>query len=407
MLNDLFTVNDCLKDDASFLFHNLSDNPLTQTDCVYSSAANFESFPKTNNAYIFSTFCLNMRSLCNSKNLDNLKCVLESMNFYPTVLGITETCSEENSHHPCSTELPNYAFFSKSTLKFKGGGAGLFICKNLTHWLHDDLSVFEEGCFESVFVDIKLGKFNIICGNVYRPPSNNSDLNNNFFNILSLVLGKLNREKKLVFLMGDFNRNLLDPDLQTDLFVDEMFSNGLFPLIDKPTRICTTATLLDNIWTNNYMHPCKSAIFTDPISDHFAVFQCTQLPVSTLRTSNTENIRIFKDDNIHCFQEMLDDVSWHKVCEQNDLDLAFRMFLEKIQTNYNEAFPIITRSLSHYMPNFVRCKMKNGPCTNDLYAKTISNHNWHITEFETTTKESLKQRNLNISENALLLVETT
>ena len=122
-----------------------------------------------------------------------------------------------------------------------------------------------------------------------------------------------------------------------------MFSNGLIPLFDKPTRISTTATLLDNIWTNNYMHPCKSAIFTDPISDHFAVFQCTQLPVSTLRTSNTENIRIFNDNNIHCFQEMLDDVSWHEVYEQNDLDLAFTMFLEKIQINFNEAFPIIIR----------------------------------------------------------------
>ena len=101
--------------------------------------------------------------------------------------------------------------------------------------------------------------------------------------------------------MGDFNRSLLDPDLQTDVFVDKMFSNGLFSLIDRPTRISTTATLLDDIWTNNYVHSCKSAIFTDPISDHSAVFQCTQLPASTLRIPNTENIRIFNVNNIHCF----------------------------------------------------------------------------------------------------------
>ena len=83
------------------------------------------------------------------------------------------------------------------------------------------------------------------------------------------------------------------------------------------------------------MHPCKSAIVTDPISDHFAVFQCTQLSVSTLRISNTENIRICNDNNIKRFQEMLDDISSHEVYEQNDLDLAFTMFLEKIQVNYN------------------------------------------------------------------------
>ena len=121
------------------------------------------------------------------------------MNFYPTVLGITETWLKENSRHSCTSELPNYAFFSKSRSKFKGGGVGLFICKNLTRWLRNDLSMFEEGCFESVFVEIKLGKFNIICGNVYRPPSNNSDLNNSFFNILSLVLSKLKREKTCLF----------------------------------------------------------------------------------------------------------------------------------------------------------------------------------------------------------------
>ena len=131
--------------------------------------------------------------------------------------------------------------------------------------------------------------------------------------------------------MGDFNRNLLDSHLQTDLFVDEMFANGLFPLIDKPTRISTTATLLDSIWTNNYTCSCKSAIFTDPISDHFAVHQCTQLPTFTLRISNAENVRIFNEANIYKFQGLLNEVSWDEVYEQDDLDLAFTTFLEILQ----------------------------------------------------------------------------
>ena len=255
VLNDLFAVNEPLNDDDSFSISNYSDDPLTKTDCKYSSAENFKFFLTTNNAYIFSTFCLNLRSLCNPKNLDNLKCVLESMSSYHTVIGITETWLKENSRDPC-TELSNYTFSSKCRSKSKGGGVGLFVRKNLTHWLRDDLSMFDEGCFESIFIEINLGKFNIICGNVYRPPFNDNALNHKFLEIFSLVLDKLKREKKLIFLMGDFNRNLLDPDLQTDFFLDEMFSSGLFPLIDKPTRISTTATLLHNIWTNNVrIHP--------------------------------------------------------------------------------------------------------------------------------------------------------
>ena len=342
VLNDLFVFDDCLKGDDSLLFHNSSADPLSGIDCKYTAADNVESFPKTLNTSTFSTFCLNIRSLCNTKNLDSLKCALESMNSYPTVIGITETWLKKNSRDPC-TELSNYAFFAKSRSKCKGGGVGLYIRKNLTHWLRDDLSMFEEGCFESIFVEINLGKFKIICGTVYRPPFTDSDLNTKFLDTLSLVLGKLKREKKLLFLMGDFNRNLLDPDLQTDLFLDEMFSCGLFPLIDKPTRISTTATLLDNIWTNNYIHPCKSAIVTDPISDHFAVFQSTLLPTSISHISNAENIRILNDTNLHRFQEMLEELCWEDVYEQIDPDPAFTMFLEKLQSKYNEAFPVITR----------------------------------------------------------------
>ena len=68
------------------------------------------------------------------------------MNSYPTTIGITETWLKENSRDPC-TDLPNYAFFSKCRSKSKGGDVGLFVRKNLTHWLRDDILTFEEGCF--------------------------------------------------------------------------------------------------------------------------------------------------------------------------------------------------------------------------------------------------------------------
>ena len=123
-----------------------------------------------------------------------------------------------------------------------------------------------------------------------------------------------------------------------------MFANGLFPLIDKPTRISTTATLLDNIWTNNYTCSCKSATFTDSISDHFAVYQCTQLPTSILRISSAKNVRIFNEVNIYKFQELSNEVSWNEVYEQVDLDLAFTTFLEILKIKYNEAFLIVIRN---------------------------------------------------------------
>ena len=120
------------------------------------------------------------------------------MNSYPTTIGITETWLKENYRDPC-TDLPIYAFFFRNVDRNPKGGVGLYVCKDLTHWWRDDTSTFEEGCFESVFFEIKPGKFNIMCSNVYRPPFSDSDLNIKFLDIPSLVLGKLKHEKNLSF----------------------------------------------------------------------------------------------------------------------------------------------------------------------------------------------------------------
>ena len=77
--------------------------------------------------------------------------------------------------------------------------------------------------------------------------------------------------------MGDFNFDLLNADRNTDAFVDEMLSNGNYPLISKPPRISISMTLIDNIWTNNLKFSVSCAVLTDLVSDHFTIIQCTEL----------------------------------------------------------------------------------------------------------------------------------
>ena len=82
---------------------------------------------------------------------------------------------------------------------------------------------------------------------IYSSPHHDFDADNTFMSNLSALLLKLKNEKKIVFLMGDFNQNMLNSDNQTNAFVDEFFSFGFFPLINKPTDTSTAATLIDNI----------------------------------------------------------------------------------------------------------------------------------------------------------------
>ena len=62
---------------------------------------------------------------------------------------------------------------------------------------------------------------------------------------IQLLMQKVTN-KKTVFLCGDMNLDLLKygSDTNTTHYVDIMFSLGLYPLIDKPTRITAYSATL-------------------------------------------------------------------------------------------------------------------------------------------------------------------
>ena len=92
---------------------------------------------------------------------------------------------------------------------------------------------------ETIFIEImnKKNEKNVVVGCVYKHPKLSVDEFNNDF--LSPILEKLSFEKKDVYLLGDFNINLLnyETDRQTALFLDNMHSNSFTPYITLPTRI--------------------------------------------------------------------------------------------------------------------------------------------------------------------------
>ena len=72
-------------------------------------------------------------------------------------------------------------------------------------------------------------------------------------NYLNNLLENISKEQKLIFLLGDFNVNLLNYDEhnQTNEFLDSLASNSFLPLILQPTRITSHSnTLIDNIFSN-------------------------------------------------------------------------------------------------------------------------------------------------------------
>ena len=89
------------------------------------------------------------------------------------------------------------------------------------------------------------------------------------------LLDKLCNENKQVFLIGDFNIDLLQYNNHEPInnFLDTLTSNMFLPQIILPTRITShSKTLIDNIFTNEILPDCFSGNITSTISDHLPQF---------------------------------------------------------------------------------------------------------------------------------------
>ena len=94
-------------------------------------------------------------------------------------------------------------------------------------------------------------------------------------NYLSQIFETVSKEQKQVFLLGDFNINLLNyNDHQpTNDFLDSLASSFFIPYILHPTRITNhSETLINNIFSNFITPDIISGNITATISDHLLQF---------------------------------------------------------------------------------------------------------------------------------------
>ena len=112
-------------------------------------------------------------------------------------------------------------------------------------------------------------KSNIIVGVMYKHPQMNvTDFNNNFLNNL---LKKINQEQKKLFLLCDFNIDLMhyNEHKPTNKFLDSLSSNSYLPYIIQPSRHTShSRTIIDNIFSNVISKDFICGNITATISDH-------------------------------------------------------------------------------------------------------------------------------------------
>lgn len=311
--------------------HNfyLFDNP-----CKYWLANEFNDSFKFNDKSS-DKFCMlhfNSRSLF--KNFDAIhQFISEHLHLKFSVYGFSETWIHERT--PLLFHMDDYSFYHSDRSNRKGGGVALLVHNYFNVKVRKDIILSDNYC-ESLFIEIPIpNKKNIIVGIIYRDPNKSViDFNENF----NQCLEHLTLENKHVYIMGDFNINLLNPSaaICTEEFLNVVYNNSFRPLIDKPTRITKKSfTIIDNIVTNVISRPINAGIVYCDITDHLPIFQITDIPTGQSMEKSIANVCHSNSLSFNSFKRDLCNADWNEILAVNDVDKAYDDFLGKFKNVYD------------------------------------------------------------------------
>lgn len=268
------------------------------------------------------------------------------------VIAISETWLDKES---IIHKLVVYELCHQPRKNKNGGGVALYISNRLKFKVINQATTSIDNILECITVDIILNNSkNITVSCMYRQPGSSIDTCIDTMSKLFDVISK----RKCIYLSGDFNINLLNIESHkgTKDFIDMLYSLGMYPLIDRPSRItCTSATLIDNIFTNELQHDHISGLLINDTSDHLPVFSIKKCNLERNPVKKFIMIRNNNKEAINAFGKALEEKIWDEVYENNDTNECFNTFLDYFTKCYNEHCPIRKVKISNkkkYKPWF-------------------------------------------------------
>ena len=213
----------------------------------------------------------------------------------------------------------------------QSGGVSLFVSEKIVYSEMSDYCMVND-YIETLFVKINNNGMAFVIGVVYRPPNSNVV---QFNETLNDILAQVSHMP--YYIMGDYNIDLLKHELHqpTEKFLEAMYSNSLLHMILKPTReTVTTATLIDNIFTNKYHinDNIRQGIFVTDISDHYMIFHISE---------GYQLIRLVNETRMTKYKERILDTDWSVLDVYDTCESYFSSFMNIFKSIYNESFPVM------------------------------------------------------------------
>ena len=278
---------------------------------------------------------LNIRSA--PKNLMNFESYLQSLNFSFDCIGLTETWFNASSSEVFGIE--GYNKIDKCRLNRPGGGVSILLKDDIQYKERSDLSIFNDN-IECIFVEATLLK-KIIIGVIYRPPNKCID---DFNEQLKNILDQINIGEMPCYLLGDTNINVINhiTHKPTENYLELMYSKGLIPVINRPTRVTNhSATLIDHIFTNTYdaTNFFQGILVTD-ITDHYPIFHVAHFDHDSKPKDEYFYKRNMSLNNYSSFYEDISKTDWSEVYNLNNCQRSFSLFYDKMKYQFDKSFPL-------------------------------------------------------------------
>jgi len=179
--------------------------------------------------------------------------------------------------------------------------------------------------------------------------------------------------------MGEFNLDLLQCNhhVQTQEFIDSLFSHAFFPLISNSTRLTSySATLIDNIFTNNLSQNVFNDIVLNDLSDHLPVFTTYfDNETQTRRREKKIPSRTINVINLEKFNKILSNTNWSLFINEDDPNKDYNNFISEFSRIYEVCFPLKIikgkQMNKSYTPWLSRGLLKSINKKNRLYKKLV------------------------------------
>lgn len=309
----------------------------------------------------------NIRGIRSGEKMDQIKLMLQSNENNISMLGVSET--KLGSEMPDSfIQIHNFQCFRKDKIK-GSGGLVVYVRNEISCSRRKDL---ENEHFESMWFEVfPTNCKSFLVGHFYRNPLSKIAWNE----VFDEQMEKAIEDEKELFLLGDFNRDLLNQQIKQQ-WLDYMTSHSVTQHVNEPTRVVpnSSATLIDHIYSNFSDNIQFIDIPKIGLSDHYPVFVTRKVNAHIPKViHNTIRYRSFKNFDEAKFHEELESIPWDVIKVFDTVDDALDAWYSLFSDVIDKHVPLKQHRVKNAnQPNWLTPEIIEGIKTRDR-SKAIGN----------------------------------